>query len=278
MNHRRKPPSDATVNRDLSVVRHVLFWGMDEGFIAHNPFARLRMTRERRKKRAVLSVADEIKLLLACAAHLVAIVILALDTGMRRGELLRQLWEDIDFDRRLIFVTHSKTAEGEMRPIPMTCRVFDLLTAMLQTEFERRARMERMKHEAPQQPRGLLFLFRGKAIRKLKTAWAGAIRRSGINRLRFHDLRHTFNTRLLEAGVIADTRKALMGHSDGSDVHAGYSHVEVHLLRDAIARLETWHSAKMSSLTSAGEVNSLPAPTGIDQSRKEAEPNEVQSR
>lgn len=237
----RKPPSDATVNRDLSVVRHVLFWGMDEGFIAHNPFARLRMTRERRKKRPVLSVADELKLLLACAAHLVAIVILALDTGMRKGELLHQLWEDIDFDRRLIFVTHSKTAEGEMRPIPMTQRVFNLLTAM-------------------RKPSGLLFLFRGKSLNRLKTAWGGAIRRSGISRLRFHDLRHTFNTRLLEAGVIADTRKALMGHSDGSDVHAGYTHVEVHLLRDAIARLEAWRSAKLSSLTTNPEGLALPVP------------------
>lgn len=250
----RKPPSDATVNRDLSVVRHVLFWAMDEGLISINPFARLRMVRERRKKRAVLSVADEIKLLLACAIHLVPIVILALDTGMRKGELLHQLWEDIDFDRRLIFVTHSKTAEGEMRPIPMTQRVFKLLTSMRKRS-------------------GLLFLFRGKSISKLKTAWGGAIRRSKINRLRFHDLRHTFNTRLLEAGVIADTRKALMGHSDGSDVHAGYSHVEVHLLRDAIARLEAWHSARLSTLKTNGESLALPAPA--DQPKKEGETNEV---
>lgn len=264
----RKPPSDATVNRDLSVVRHVLFWGMDEGFIAHNPFARLRMARERRKKRSVLPVADEVKLLPACAAHLVPIVILALDTGMRRGELLHQRWEDIDFDRLLIYVTHSKTAEGEMRPIPMTQRVVDLLTAMLQTEFERAARAEKLDR-AQWRPSGLLFLFRGKAIRKLKTAWAGAIRRSGINRLRFHDLRHTFNTRLLEAGVIADTRKALMGHSDGSDVHAGYSHVEVHLLRDAIARLEAWHSAKMSSLTTDLDADSLPTTAATYQPGKE---------
>jgi len=252
----RKPPSDATVNRDLSVVRHVLFWALDEGLIANNPFARLRMVRERRKKRAVLSVGDEIKLLLACATHLIAIIILALDTGMRKGELLRQLWEDIDFDRRLIFVTHSKTAEGEMRPIPMTQRVFDLLTAM-------------------RKPSGLVFLFRGKSLNRLKTAWAGAIRRSGINRLRFHDLRHTFNTRLLEAGVIADTRKALMGHSDGSDVHAGYSHVEVHLLRDAIAQLEAWRSAKLSAFTAGGEVTTLPTTTSTPNPTKES-PNEQQ--
>ena len=94
---------------------------MDEGYITQNPFARIRMARERRQRRPVMSVAEEIKLL-RCLLHTWPIVILALDTGMRRGELLRQCWEDLDFDRQLLFVTHSKTPEGEMREIPLTGR------------------------------------------------------------------------------------------------------------------------------------------------------------
>jgi len=251
-----KPLTDATVNRDLSVVRHILYWALDEGYIVKNPFTRLRLARERRKRRPVVPVFDEVRLLLACGAHLFAIVILALDTGMRRGELLHQLWEDIDFDRRLIFVTLSKTPEGQMRPIPMTQRAFDLLSAM-------------------RKPSGRVFLYRGKALRNIKRAWAAAIRRAGINRYRFHDLRHTFNTRLLEAHVIADTRKELMGHSDGNDVHAGYSHVEVHLLREAIGQLEAWYTAKLKSLPTAGEVRSLPSAGDADQPRKEESSDEV---
>ena len=86
---------------------------------------------------------------------------------------------------------------------------------------------------------------------------AGGAPAGGIPYCRFHDLRHTFNSRLVEAGIIADVRKELMGHSSGGDVHSLYTHVELPLLRDAIMRLEAWHSAKLSSLTTSGEGNSL---------------------
>jgi integrase len=226
----KKPLSEATVNRDLSVVRHILYWAMDEGYITHNPFARVRMARERRQRRPVMPVAEELKLLSTCAPHLVPIVVLALDTGMRRGELLHQLWEHVDFDRRLISVSHSKTPEGEHRQVPLTDRAFDLLTAL-------------------RQPHGPLFTYKKAPITYLKTGWAAAIRRAGIPHYRFHDLRHTFNSRLVEAEVIADVRKELMGHSRGGDVHSTYTHVELPLLREAIRRLEAWHSAKLSALT-----------------------------
>jgi len=81
-----------------------------------------------------------------------------------------------------------------MREVPLTTRAFDLLTAL-------------------RRPQGLLFTYRKSPIRDLKTAWAAAIRRAGIAHYRFHDLRHTFNSRLVEAEVIADVRKELMGHS-----------------------------------------------------------------
>jgi integrase len=240
--HGSKLPSDATINRDLSVVRHILYWALDEGYLTHNPFTRIRMARERRKRRPVLPVAAEVKLLRTSAPHLIPIIVLALDTGMRRGELLNQKWEDVDFDRKAVFVTHSKTPEGEMREIPLTGRSFELLSRL-------------------RKARGRIFLYKGEPLINLKTGWAAAIRRSGIGHYRFHDLRHSFNSRLLEAGIIADVRKALMGHSDGSDVHAGYSHVEIHSLRDAIRRLEAWHSAKLSTLATETDGHSLPAST-----------------
>ena len=51
-------------------------------------------------------------------------IIAALDTGMRRGEITSQRWEDIDFSRKLLFVTRSKTPEGESREIPLTERLY----------------------------------------------------------------------------------------------------------------------------------------------------------
>jgi len=66
------------------------------------------------------------------------------------------------------------------------------------------------------------------------------VRRAGIRPLRFHDLRHTFNTRLMEAGVMQEVRKALMGHSSGEDVNSIYTHVELPAKREAVRRLEAW--------------------------------------
>jgi len=242
-----KTLSEATVNRDIEVVRHILYWAADEGIIPANPIARVRMGRERRTRRPVMPVADELKLLAACSFHLRAIAITAFDTGLRRGELLSQLWEDLDFDRKVISVTRSKTAEGEHRLIPMTSRVLKIFDQMRQ-ELEAQGRQES----------GPVFLYKDAPLRRIKTAWAGAIRRAGISRYRFHDLRHTFNSRLADLGVIADVRKELMGHSHGGDVHSIYTHIELPTLRDAIRRLDTWHAEKVRALQSSEEAASLP--------------------
>ena len=132
--NKRRSLSETTVNRDLEVLRHLLFWAVDEGYLATNSLSRMPMVRERRKPRPVMSPDEERRLLSQAAPHLRGLVIAALDTGMRRGELLAQRWEHIDFTRRLLFVTHSKTAGGEAREIPLTTRLYDLLSATRQEE------------------------------------------------------------------------------------------------------------------------------------------------
>ncbi len=211
----------ATLNRDVQVLRHLLFWAIDEGYLLTNPLSRIPMERVRRKPKAILSVTEEVSLLRAASPHLRDIIIAAADTGMRRGELLHQLWEQVDLERKLLWVTKSKTAEGEAREIPLTHRLMDVLYRL-------------------RQPKGLVFRFKDKPINRIKTTWRTAIRKGLTRHFRFHDLRHTFNTRLMEAGVMQEVRKALMGHSSGEDVHSMYTHVELPTKREAIARLEAW--------------------------------------
>ena len=216
----QKPITQTTVNRDIECLRHILYWAVDEQILATNPIARVRLERERRKKKPVLSLEEEEQLLRVAAPHLKLLIIVAVLTGMRRGEILRQRWEDVDFSRRLLYVSHSKTPEGEAREIPLSNRVLDLFSGM--RKFN-----------------GLLFTFKGKPIHSIKTAWKAAIRRAGIRYIRFHYLRHTFNTRLLELGVTREVRMALLGHTFG-DTHESYEHVELPLKRDAIRRLDEW--------------------------------------
>ena len=72
---------DATVNRDLSALRHILYWGVDEQLVAANPLARMKMARERRTRRQVLSIAEEPFLLGSAKNHLYGMVLMALDTA-----------------------------------------------------------------------------------------------------------------------------------------------------------------------------------------------------
>ena len=87
---------------------------------------------------------------------------------------------------------------------------------------------------------GVIFTYRHNPVRLLKTTWRTTLKNSGIRHVRFHDLSHTFNTRLMEAGVMQEVRMALMGHSSGQSVHSTYTHVELPVKRDAIAKLEQW--------------------------------------
>jgi integrase len=212
---------DATVNRDLSVLRHILYWAVDEQLLAQNPLARMKMARERRTRRQVLSVAEEESLLGSAKGHLRMMIVAALDTGMRRGEITSQRWEDIDFSRKLVSVTRSKTPEGESREIPLTERLLKLL-------------LENRKDS------GLIVDYKGQPVRNIKRSWTTALKNAQVRHVRFHDLRHTFNTRLMEAGVLQEIRMTLMGHSAGSKVHATYTHIELPAKRKAIWKLEQW--------------------------------------
>ena len=232
----RKPRlKDATLNRDLAVLRHLLYWGVDEGLIRANPLARMHLPKERPTARPILTVAEEQQLLAAASPHLRMLIIVALDTGMRRGELLQQQWEHVDLDRRVLTVSRSKTLEGEQREIPLTTRVYDLWAICRPL-------------------RGPVFTYHGHTIRRIKTTWRSTLQRAGVRYLRFHDLRHTFNTRLLEAGVLQEVRKALMGHVSGGGINAQYTHIELPLKREAIAKLEQWHTQQGQSRPASTEV------------------------
>jgi integrase len=244
--NKEKTLTAATVNRDLSVLRRILNWGVEEGYLSANPLGRLHMERERRTKRPVMSVREEQQLIAASPVHLQRIILCALHTGMRRGEITSQRWEDIDFDNRILHVSHSKTPEGEAREIPLTTRLYELLKAI-------------------RRDRGPVFTYDGDAIKIFKTTWASSLRRSEIRHFRFHDLRHTANTRMMLAGVLQEIRREIIGHSSqrSRDVNDRYTQIELPEKREAIRKLEVWLDGQ-TQLLLKGEAAPLLLKSGVE--------------
>jgi len=142
---------------------------------------------------------------------------------MRRGEIFGQRWEDVDLDNRMLHVSRSKTPEGESRIVPLTNRVYDMLLSFRKSS-------------------GFVFTYDGNPIKIVKTAWAASLRRSGLRHFRFHDLRHTANTRFMLAGVMQEVRRELVGHSSqhSRDVNDRYTQIGLAELKDAVRKLDIW--------------------------------------
>lgn len=146
-----------------------------------------------------------------------ALVVLALTSGMRQGELFALAWENVDLDRGVIFVRHSlEDLNGKLRlkePKSKTSRrtigIGPETVAVLRSH---RRLMESEGH-------GSQFVFcdsRGDLIRKSnfhRNVWKGLRKTAGMDSLRFHDLRHASGSALIEAGVDAATVRDRLGHS-----------------------------------------------------------------
>jgi integrase len=161
---------------------------------------------------------EERKLIEASAPHFKPVIVVAINTGMRRGELLGLQWEQVDLQSRTITVKQSKS--GRVRHVPLNKTAQQALS------------------ELPGLHEGQVFRYRGLPINDVKTAFLKAVKRAGIPCCRFHDLRHTFATRLVLAGVDLATVKELMGHASISTTMR-YAHPSPPHKRDAVARLDS---------------------------------------
>jgi integrase len=191
---RKGEVTPATVNRELACLKTIFNKAIHWGMAQRNPVRGVKLLPESNRRLRFL-MADEIALLLKnCPDYLQPIVITALNTGMRRGEILNLTLEDVDFDRRQILVRDSKN--GESRTIEMN-------TAVVET-------LSRFK-EAPRQAR--VFLGRaGNTIATFHKAFKKACSQAGIADFRFHDLRHSFASNLVMNGTDLTAVKELLGH------------------------------------------------------------------
>lgn len=211
----------ATVNREIGLLKHVYNMGIKWGRVSTNPMRDVRLLHVKNVQERTLSQEEAAKLLGACTEYSRPIVLTALCTGMRRGEILGLKWEQVDMGQRVITILNPK--EGKTRKIPINDTLWETL--------------EQLKKKATTE-----FVFvcvrTGKPAQKFTTAWLNALRRSGIPRCRFHDLRHTFATYLVATGVDIITVQQLLGHASILTTQK-YAHSAPESKRRAVAALES---------------------------------------
>lgn len=207
----------ATVNREVAILRRMFNLAIQWEQVEKNP-ARGEGVMYAEPERSIypLSAGEQEALLAACSAHLFPIVVAALNTGLRKGELLALTWGDVDLVRGVLTVRQSKS--GRVRHVPLNDAVLDAFRGI----------------EGPRQ--GPVFRFKGAPIQDNITRSFGRARRAaGLERVvldehgrrqvwpRFHDLRHTFATDLVLGGTDIRTTQELMGHATLA-MTARYSH------------------------------------------------------
>lgn len=131
--------------------------------------------------------------------HLKPMILLALNTGVRRGELFSLKWSDVNFDTKTITVVGATAKTSETRHIP--------------TNKEALATLREWK----KQGEGVGYVFAGQEggrMEDVKSAWLKLLERAEIQGFRWHDMRHDFASRLVMAGVPLNTVRDLLGHSD----------------------------------------------------------------
>jgi len=195
----------ATVNREMAMARRMFRVARKEGWIARDPFdegdSLISLSRERERER-ILSTEEEARLLDACGhptrSHILPLVIAALDTGCRQGELLKIVWSDVDLDRGTITIRAFNTKTMRERIVGITPRLQEALIALRASNPRRTDRV---------------FGLSDHAWFSAKRAWTTARRVAKLTDVRFHDLRHTAASRLAQHMSLSDVGK-ILGHRE----------------------------------------------------------------
>lgn len=218
------------MNRDLAVLQQMLKIAERRRLIPFNPFGEVEMLEERKGRRQphILTVAEEQRLLAVAPDIIRVLVILILDTGLRSGrEALALKWADVDFSEDSIRIVQSKTVAG-IRSVPMSGRCkAELLRwrKLLGPEFSEYV------FANPQRPESHL--------KDVRRTWPTALKAAGLQFFWLYDLRHTFASRLTEAGVSPIFAAQIMGHSSPSILQT-YAKAIDEYKRSAISKLETY--------------------------------------
>jgi integrase len=262
--------SRTTINRDVAALRAALSRAVDWGSLSAHPLARMKPTSEdgsavvrylsgdeEQRLRAALVDRDNARRAARESAnawrrqrqydawaaygeytdYLTALVLVALNTGLRRGELLQLCWRDVQLEQRVLTVRGEGAKTGQTRHVPLNTEAVKVMKTWKPTATEEG-----------------WFVFSGDSsmtpLTEARKAWEGVLRRAKIRSFRFHDLRHTFASKLVMAGVDLNTVRELLGHRKIA-MTLRYAHLAPQHKAAAVERLVA-AGAEGSSVLSTG--------------------------
>lgn len=256
----------STINRDLTALKSALNRAVEWGYIDANPIAKFKPAKVDQKGVVrYLSDAEEARLRVALIEreerarreresanrwrrargyptlpeltgytdHLRPLVLVALNTGLRRGELFNLTWDDVDLDRAMLTVRGGGAKSGQTRHVPLNTEAAAVLRDWQATTGAKAG-----------------YVFPGKEggrLDNIATAWRAAVAAAGIEGFRFHDLRHTFASKLVMAGVDLNTVRELLGHGD-LQMTLRYAHLAPEHKAEAVNRLKAPSSGEREAV------------------------------
>jgi integrase len=258
----------STLNRYVTALQAALNWGVEQDIIKFNPLNRSKRLQERdsNKKTRYLSDEERTRLLAALderearlrtgrenhnqflaerekellppldggfADYLKPMVLLAMNIGVRRGNLFSLKWGDVDFDTETIYLPADTTKPGKDLHVYMNQTIIDTLTIWRQ-------------QSADVSPEALVFPStkkKGALMVSIKRSWAAVLKAAQIENFRFHDLRHDFASQLVMRGVDLNTVRDLLGHAD-LKMTLRYAHLAPENKLKAVKLLDTEKQAE----------------------------------
>lgn len=189
--------SGATVIKDLNTLSHIIDtaikeWGL---YIPQNPVKNIRKPRVNNSRARRLSNEEEIILLAKCREHslmMESVVIFAIETAMRLGEIINLNWSDIDIERKI--ATLHMTKNGEVRQVPLS-----------------RVAIASVK-SLPRSIGSSKVFWRWKTASSFESSWQRVLAKSEIKNFKFHDLRHEATSRLFEMNLNMMEVSTITGH------------------------------------------------------------------
>ncbi len=248
--------STETINRDISTFKAALSKDVLWGLIDKHPLEKLKLfKRDRSTKVRFLSVEEEKKLCetmlareaviktnrdsanqwrkdreydllpelkqFSFADHLRPMILLSINTGLRRGEIFSLKWENVSFEHALLTIEGAYAKIGKTRHIPLNSEALNVLKAW---------------HKQHNQTELVFTNKNGERFDNIKKGWEGILKSANIKNFRWHDLRHHFASRLVMSAVDLNTVRELLGHSDMT-MTLRYAHLAPEHKANAVEKL-----------------------------------------